>query len=135
MQQVPDLAAQRVDQRLRRVEREADQVDDGVRLQVEHRAAEGALGVLLLAVGAHLPHARPLGCVGVRGAAAPADVDHLVPGAHEARHEVGADVAAAPDDDDAHARTLPHEPGSRSMTSVPVRGRTLDRPTWRRRRG
>ncbi|GAB3993980.1 hypothetical protein GCM10029992_07100 [Glycomyces albus] len=106
MQQVPGLPAQPLDEGLGGFEGEAHQVDDGVRSQPRHRVAEVAFGVLPLAVGFHLPHLPPFGCVGVRGALAAADVDDLVARADEPRDQERADVSAAADDDDSHIAPL-----------------------------
>lgn len=103
MQEVPDLPAQTVDQRGGRLEREADQVDDGIGPEARDPLAERAVPVFLLPVRDDLAYVLPLGRVGIGLPGPAADVDDLVTSAHQPGDEVCADMTAATDDDDSHS--------------------------------
>ena len=60
---MPDLAAEAADQRGRRLEREADQVDDDVGLQSRYPVTESAVPVFLWPVGNDLADLLPFRCV------------------------------------------------------------------------
>ena len=68
VQQVSGAAAQRIDERLRRCKREADQIDDDVGLQRQHRVAEDPVGILPFTIGDDLMHLAPLRCLDVAAA-------------------------------------------------------------------
>ncbi len=104
MHEVRVRTAEGLDERLGRLEGEADEVDDGVGVQVGDAASEDAVAVLLLAVGDDAFDLLPLGSVRVGGAGPAGHDDDVVAGADEAGDEEGADVAGGSDDDDAHAR-------------------------------
>ena len=108
VEEVGDTAAERVDEMLGARQREADHVDDDVRAEVADLRAERAGDLGRVAVDDHgldrIP--RRVRAVGLPLAAG--DVDHLVPGGDEARHQIGADVTASPDHHHArHAVLLP----------------------------
>jgi hypothetical protein len=88
MQEVADLAPERLDQLARALGREADQVHHRVGGQGADLRGEvaGALGGG--AVHRELPHRFPRGVRAVRLAPLPADGDDLVPGFRQARHQV-----------------------------------------------
>ena len=105
VEQVLSLPTQAVDQGLLGVEGERDEVDDRIRRQLGDPARERTLGILSCTVRRDVPDLPPGGVVDVARTLPTADVDHLVAGADQTRDEEGADVAAAPDDDDAHGVT------------------------------
>ena len=90
---------------LRRLGREAEHVDDGVRRQRGDPLAERPGGVLGLAVGGDPLDRPPLRRRHVRLALAAAERHDLMAGSDQARDQVGPDVAGGPDDDDAAHRT------------------------------
>jgi hypothetical protein len=63
---------------------------------------EGTFPVFLLSVDPNLFDGGPSRVIEVRSAFLTAHGDHLMPGAHEARHEVAADVARSARYDDTH---------------------------------
>ena len=89
--------AQRVDELPRRRPGKADQVDHHVRAQRRDPVTEGSPRILRLPVGPHRGHRVPLRARLVRAAAPPADREHLMPAAHQPRHQIGADMPGRPD--------------------------------------
>ena len=125
MQEMLDAAAERLDQLLGALQREADHVDDDVRLELADSLAEGARLLLGLAVERDGPHRLPGGMRPVGLAPAAADVDDLEPGRDEPRHQVGADVAAAADDHDTGHASAPIERCSADQLEHRLRKRCL----------
>ena len=114
MDEMAGPTAQPLDERGRRVQSEADQVDDDVGFQVGDPSGEGAVAVLGDAISGHVANVVPGWIVDVAGGLTAADVDHLVAGAHQPRDQERADVPTSTDDDDTHACTLGRagKPGS-----------------------
>ena len=107
VQQVVDLAPQAVHQRLSRLDGEADQVDHNLGFQLQDGLGEASFGIERDPVGGHLAHLAPLVRLGVGGALPAADRDHLMPCAHQPRHQEGADVSTASDHNNPHGLILP----------------------------
>ena len=76
-------------------------------LQLADIAGEGAGLLLGIAVERDGSHGLPRGVRPIGFAFAAADVDDLEPGFDEARHQIGADMAAATDDHDARHERSP----------------------------
>ena len=92
------IAAQRLDQMLSALESKADHVDDDVGPQRPDPAAERA-GLFLGVPVRHQCFDRvPSGIGRIGLALSPADIDDVVAGSDQARHQIGADVTAAADD-------------------------------------
>jgi hypothetical protein len=83
-----------------RLGREAEQVNDGVWLKRRDSVTEITSGILGDAIYREALHASPLRSRHVRLAGAAAYRDYFTTCAHQARHQVGPDVACAPHDDD-----------------------------------
>ena len=85
---------------------EANHVDDDIGPQVADFLAEGPGLFLGVAVENHCAHVFP-GAMGlIRRPLPAADRSHFEPSRNQARHEIGADMAASTDDDDAgHGRS------------------------------
>src|SRR5262245_8557581 len=131
VQKVLDLPAQRFGQLARTVEREADHVDDHIRLQLADALSERAIGFGALALQPDLRDRAP-GAVWLIGLAlAAADGDDFVAGRDHARHQVGAHVAAAADDHNPHRCLLA---SYKSLASTKSHRRCSRRPSCRYRR-
>ena len=100
MQEMLDLAGQRLDQMARARRLEADHVDDDVGLEACDLAAERARLFQRVAVERDVAHEFPGAVRRVGLARAAADVGDVKAGGDEPRHEIRADMAAAADDDD-----------------------------------
>jgi len=106
-----DFACQGAGQVLRAGEGEADHVDDDVRGQRDDGRPELAGGLGCAAIDGHAADRLP-GCMGAVGRTlVAADHDDLVAGFDQARHQVGADVTTATDDNDTHSQLLSKDEG------------------------
>jgi hypothetical protein len=99
---VLDLAAQRLHQVSGALYREADHINDDVRLQFTHALSKGAGGFFSSAIYHQALHRLP-GRVGlIRLVLTAADTDDLMTGFHQAGHQKSAHVSGATQNHDAH---------------------------------
>jgi hypothetical protein len=87
---------------LRALEREADKVDDDIRLDCGDAHPERAGRLLVNPVDLEALHTRPRVVRHIRLPRAATGDYHFMPGFDEARDQKGADVASRADYDDAH---------------------------------
>src|SRR6185312_10973507 len=100
VEEVLNLATQRFDQMARAGRGEADHVDDDLAAEAPDRGAETSLLLFHRTIQPHVPRGVPRGVIPVWFPLPAADNGYLMAGLHQAWHEICADMAASPDDDD-----------------------------------
>ena len=108
MQQQRIAFPERVNQMLRALQCEANQIDDDVRTQLRDAVAETAGSLLPGSIDRHPLDFRPLLMRLIRFPLSATYSDDVVSGDDETRNEKGADVAGGANDDDAPGRQRGH---------------------------